>query len=88
MIALPRLEGPSVGGPANAGAPGWYYDEHVPALRFVTVRCACGKLQTLDLRLDRHSVDAEGRVSPSLRCAFDCGWHVWARLEGWTFGAM
>lgn len=88
MTVLPLLEGRPLGGPAHAGAPGWYADEHAPALRFITVRCSCGKLQTLEFRFDRHSVNAEGVISPSIVCAFSCGWHVFGRLEGWTFGAM
>jgi len=33
--------------------------------------------------LDRDwQVDAEGNVTPSLLCG-RCGWHVFAKLEGW-----
>lgn len=35
--------------------------------------------------LDDHTIQPDGTVQPSLVCPIeDCGWHVMARLEGWS----
>ena len=48
----------------------------------VFVTCPeCGTTAQLD-----HEVDDCGNVAPSLVCPADCGWHVWAVLEGWVPG--
>ena len=54
----------------------------------VTVKCPNGHIGVLD-----HDVNNQGEVNPSIVCPgrpavatwpeSPCGWHVWARLEGW-----
>lgn len=39
-----------------------------------------------------HDVDGDGNISPSILCRTpvdggECGWHVFARMEGWSGGA-
>lgn len=31
-----------------------------------------------------HEIDANGKVTPSIVCPDECGWHVQATLEGWA----
>jgi hypothetical protein len=32
-----------------------------------------------------HEIAADGKLTPSLICPEKgCGWHVWAKLVGWT----
>lgn len=34
-----------------------------------------------------HAIDARGMVTPSIACPIPgCGWHVFARLDGWAAG--
>lgn len=47
--------------------------------------CANGHIAGL-----QHDIDPEGNVTPSILCltstdggATECGWHVFAKLEGW-----
>lgn len=40
----------------------------------------CGERQTLT----GHEIAADGSVSPSLACSFDCSFHDYVKLEGWT----
>ena len=47
----------------------------------VWVACgACGVRGSLE----DHSISDDGTISPSLVCPAECGWHVFARLAGWT----
>lgn len=47
----------------------------------VFVSCGyCGERASLA----DHTIDAEGRVEPSLVCPAGCGWHHYVQLDGWT----
>ena len=47
------------------------------------LRCNCGKI----IRLLDHHIAADGSLTPSVwHDVPGCGWHVWARLEGWDQG--
>ena len=39
----------------------------------------CGEVCSLT----EHSVAADGTVSPSLVCPFNCGYHAMVKLQGW-----
>lgn len=44
----------------------------------------CGKHSSVI----KHSIAADGTSEPSYVCPHPpCGWHVFVRLDGWTFGA-
>jgi hypothetical protein len=79
-VTIPRLPDgcDQVGGTDHAGAPVWFW-----AGDYVTIRCRCGHL----CGIQDHTVDATGRVWPSLACPVDCGSHIFARLEDWDGGA-
>ena len=42
----------------------------------------CGKGMSLSL----HTIAADGTVSPSLVCPYQCGFHDFVKLVGWTGG--
>lgn len=65
------------------GSPGWFIEARLP--QFVTLRCMCGALATLEFSARFHTIDAAGVVNPSLM-AQCCDWHVWGQLEGWDGG--
>lgn len=47
----------------------------------VWVACAeCGVRGSLE----DHRIAPDGTITPSLVCPVECGWHVFARLVGWT----
>lgn len=49
--------------------------------RTALVSCPeCGKVASLS----GHTIAANGDVTPSLICPFDCGFHEYVTLEGWT----
>jgi hypothetical protein len=49
----------------------------------LVLRCDCGKI----IRMLGHEIAADGTVSPSVwHDVPGCGWHVFARLEGWEQG--
>lgn len=44
------------------------------------IKCPNGHIGSLR----NHSIAADGTVTPSVVCHDpECGWHVWARLDGW-----
>lgn len=48
--------------------------------RTAIVACVNGHAMSIS----SHAIAADGTVSPSLVCPIDgCGWHVFARLDGW-----
>ena len=55
--------------------------EHRPA--GPTARVSCAKYGAMASLAD-HSIDAEGKVTPSLVCPDECGWHVDVVLDGWA----
>jgi hypothetical protein len=73
-VALRRASSP------GERRPGTWWPWLAGESQRVTVWCgACGRSATID-----HDIAADGTVTPSLMCPYDgCGWHVFARLEGW-----
>lgn len=47
-----------------------------------TAAVACGGCgRAMSVR--KHTISADGSLSPSLVCPHGCGWHVFVRLVGW-----
>lgn len=56
----------------------WLY---LPGRWTAAFRCpGCGRA----FCLAEHRIDADGQVSPSVVCPYDCGFHVGMKLEGWS----
>lgn len=48
--------------------------------RTASMACpGCGKVASLS----GHEIAADGTVTPSVACAYDCGFHEYVQLEGW-----
>ena len=48
--------------------------------RSASISCpACGRIASLR----NHDIDADGKVTPSLVCAYECGFHEYVILKGW-----
>ena len=44
----------------------------------------CPECKLLESIARKHTVAADGKVSPSVVCPHDgCNWHVYVRLDGW-----
>ena len=50
----------------------------LPSARISCIKC--GAVGTLA----DHSIDGEGKVTPSVDCPEECGWHVNVTLRGWA----
>lgn len=64
--------------PSNDKAPSWFLWRGQPYLI-----CECGAYCG---SLTNHSVDKSGNVDASIHAPDCCDWHVWGRLEDWSFG--
>lgn len=65
----------------NDYKPGTWKGLKTPEARSASFSCpTCGKLGTLS----DHQIAADGTVTPSVVCSYDCGFHEWIMLEGWT----
>jgi len=55
-----------------------------PSAVVCCAKCGCSSTLT------RHTIAADGTVTPSLGCPWEkhgmpaCGWHVFVKLEGWA----
>jgi len=60
-----------------------YETIRTPAKSVVMISCPdCGKFGVLN----DHQVDDSGKVSPSVVCPHNCGFHEMIRLAGWKPG--
>lgn len=54
--------------------------EYCTTDKSIFFRCPkCGEIATID----NHTVDADGKVNPSVVCPYECGFHDYIRLMDW-----
>lgn len=78
------------------GSPAWWPHNNTAETGMVMIRCNCGALLSIDV-MNKWRIDDRGFVRESVlhtrggvpgSPGSDCGWHVFARLLDWPFGAM
>lgn len=63
--------------------PGTWAEIAVDAEGEGVVWVACGECGVRG-SLEDHTIGPDGTVRPSLVCPAECGWHIFAKLVGWT----
>jgi hypothetical protein len=77
-VSLPRVSASALGKVAGW----WIWTMRADGTNaLIMLHCSCGQNGEI-----RHEIAADGTVSPSVGCGWGCGFHVHARLEGWTGG--
>lgn len=82
----PKAEAPL--NPGEWAEPKTPTSEYVVRNRVKALVC-CPRCQWNSAVGANHAVEADGTLKPSLVCPnAACGFHVWARLDGWTRGPV
>ncbi len=64
----------------DLASPGTWKGAATETKRSAMVTCpGCGR----EMSLTGHYIFYDGKVTPSLVCPFDCGFHDWITLENW-----
>lgn len=83
MIALAHANIDFIAGKPLPPLTWEYWQWGVPGRLRKTAIVCCGFGHTGTANPNIHVISADGTMSPSWVCPFECSWHEFARLEGW-----